>query len=203
LKRIVAAVTGASGAAYGLAFARRAVELGAQVDWIVSAAGQRVAQDELGFPLDPASPRCLEALGSAAARIRKVPVSDIGAEAASGSIPFAGMAILPCSMGTVGRIANGVASNLIERAADVMLKERRTLVIAPRETPLNRIHLKNLLALDEAGAVILPAMPAFYARPRTIEDLVDTVVDRALAFFFGAEVVRSKWRPESDRKGTP
>ena len=131
----------------------------------------------------------------------KVPVTDIGAEAASGSIPFSGMVILPCSMGTAGRIANGVAANLIERAADVMLKERRTLVIAPRETPLNRIHLKNLLALDEAGAVILPAMPAFYARPESIADLVDTVVDRALAFFFGNEVIRSKWRPEADRRG--
>ena len=90
------------------------------------------------------------------------------------------MAIVPCSMGTVGRIAGGVSSNLIERAADVALKERRRLVIVPRETPFNRIHLRNMLELADAGAEILPAMPAFYHQPATIQDLVDTVAGRVL-----------------------
>lgn len=199
MKRIVVAITGASGAAYGLRFVARAAALGATIDLVVSPAGQRVALDELGFALDPEKDGLKAALADSPGRVTRVPATDIGAEAASGSIPFLGMAIIPCSMGTVGRIASGTASNLIERAADVMLKERRTLVVVPRETPFNRIHLKNLLALDEAGAIVLPAMPAFYAAPQSIDDLVDTVVDRALAFFFGSEVVRSKWRPESKR----
>jgi 4-hydroxy-3-polyprenylbenzoate decarboxylase len=193
--RIVTAITGASGALYGLRFVARAAALGASVDLLVSAAGARVFHEELGCEPNPAAGPFAAALGAGAERVRRIPIADIGAECASGSVPYAGMAVVPCSMGTAGRIAAGTASNLIERAADVTLKERRPLVLVPRETPLNRIHLDALLRLTDAGAIVLPAMPAFYAGPRTIEDLVDTVVDRALAFFFGAEVVRSQWRP--------
>jgi len=105
---------------------------------------------------------------------------NLAAPISSGSFPCAGMAIVPCSTGTLGRVANGVSSNLIERAADVMLKERRRLVVVPRETPLSEVHLRNMLALRQAGADILPAMPAFYHRPRTIADLVDMIVGRIL-----------------------
>ncbi len=199
MPRIVTAITGASGAAYGERFVVRAAALGATIDLLVSNAGARVAQDELGHPLDPGREPFASALGAFRSSVRKIPVSDIGAEAASGSVPFDGMVILPCSMGTLGRIAGGVAGNLIERAADVMLKERRRLVLVPRETPFNRIHLENMLRLDQAGAVILPAMPAFYAKPSSVDDLVDTVVDRALAFFFGPTAIRSQWKPERDR----
>lgn len=197
--RLVVAVTGASGALYGVRFVRRAAELGARIDLVVSAAGARVLKDELGLDADPEGGTLGAALGPARARVRRVPVGDIGAEAASGSVPFAGMAVVPCSMGTAARIAAGVAGNLIERAADVALKERRPLVLVPRETPFNRIHLLNLLRLHDAGAIVLPAMPAFYARPASVDDLVDTVVDRALAPFFGAAVVRSRWQPERGR----
>jgi flavin prenyltransferase len=200
VKRIVVAVTGASGAIYGVRFVRRAAEMGMQIDLVVSNAGQRVALEELGYALDPGNGPFREYLDAHAANVTRVPVGDIGAEAASGSVPFAGMAIIPCSMGTVGRIAHGVAGNLIERAADVMLKERRPLVIVPRETPLHRIHLQNLLTIDEAGGIIVPAMPAFYSAPKTIAELADTVVDRALAFFCGTEVIRSRWRPDGGRE---
>lgn len=195
--RIIVAITGASGAVYGARFVARAAALGAEVDLLVSKAGGRVAREELGAELDPAHGPLAELLGDAATRVRRVPVGDIGAECASGSVATAGMAIVPCSMGTVARIATGAASNLIERAADVALKERRTVVVVPRETPLNRIHLQNLLTLHDAGAVVLPAMPGFYHAPDSVTSLVDTVVDRALSFFFGADVIRSRWAPRA------
>lgn len=202
MPRLVIAITGASGAAYGERAVLRAAArpFDAEIELLVSSAGQRVAQDELGYAFDPTNGPFAAKLGAAAARVKRIPVADIGAEAASGSIPFDGMLVIPCSMGTLGRIAHGLASNLIERAADVMLKERRKLVLVPRETPFNRIHLENMLKLDAAGALIVPAMPAFYAKPQSIEDLVDSVVDRALSFFFGAEAIRSRWIPEKDRE---
>lgn len=192
--RLVVALTGASGALYGVRFMARALELGGAVDFIASEAGVRVAREELGCAPDPADERFARQLGGALERFRRLPVKDIGAEPASGSAPYAGMAIIPASMGTLARIAAGLASTLIERAADVTLKEGRPLVLVPRETPLNRIHLDNLLRLRDAGAVILPAMPAFYGRPASVEQLVDTVVDRALAFFFGPGAVRFPWQ---------
>ena len=197
--RIVTAITGASGALYGARFVARAAALGASIDLVVSAAGQRVAHDELGYAFDPRQGDFAALLGDDAARVHKVSVSDIGAEAASGSVAIDGMVIVPCSMGTVGRIASGVSSNLIERAADVTLKERRPLVVVPRETPLDRIHLVNLTALIDAGAIVLPAMPAFYGGANTMDALVDTVVDRVLASFFGPESIRHPWVPEHAR----
>lgn len=199
--RIVVAITGASGTAYGVRFVERAAAAGARIDLIVSAAGARVAHDELGLDLDPTRGAFAERLGDHAAAVQRIPLHDIGAECASGSVPFAGMAIVPCSMGTLGRIAGGLASNLIERAADVQLKERRPLVIVPRETPLNRIHLENLLRVHDAGAVVLPAMPAFYTGATTVDALVDTVVDRALAPFFGPDAIRSRWTPRRSGGG--
>lgn len=198
--KIIAAISGASGAVYGARFVARAAELGADIDLLVSKAGARVAQEELGDDLNPSGGLLRELLGAHHQRVRRVPVGDIGAECASGSVETAGMVIIPCSMGTVGRIAVGSASNLIERAADVTLKERRTLVVVPRETPLNRIHLQNLLALHDAGAIVLPAMPAFYQGPDSVTALVDTVVDRALSFFFGAGAIRTPWNPAVARR---
>jgi flavin prenyltransferase len=193
--RIVVAITGASGAAYGVRFVERAAAAGATIDLIVSTAGARVAREELDLDLDPAKGRFRERLGEHAARVTRIPLNDIGAECASGSVPIDGMAVVPCSMGTLGRIAGGMAQNLIERAADVQLKERRPLVLVPREAPLNRIHLENLLRAHDAGAIVLPAMPAFYAGAASVADLVDTVVDRALAVFFGPTAIRSRWVP--------
>ncbi len=193
--RLVTAITGASGALYGVRFVARAAELGADIDLLISPTGARVLKEELDLDADPARGALRERLGAAAGRVRRIPVNDLGADIASGSVPVDGMVIIPCSMGCAGRIAAGVSGSLVERAADVTLKERRPLILVPRETPLNRIHLQNLLTLSDAGATILPAMPAFYSRPATVDAVVDTVVDRALAVFFGPEAVRSRWRP--------
>ena len=115
---------------------------------------------------------------------------------ASGSFRHDGMVIIPCSMGTAGRIAHGVSDDLLTRAADVCLKERRKLILVVRETPLNLIHLRTLTALTEAGAVVLPAAPAFYHRPRTVEELVDTVVARVLQQLGVEQQIMRQWQVE-------
>ncbi len=172
-------MTGASGAPY----ARRLLQVlsasGVQVHLTMSAAAARVLEAELSIRADAArfDPRLL---GAEPALVHYFPPDDVGAPVASGSFGARAMVILPCSMGTVARIVHGLSSNLIERAADVMLKERRPLVLVPRETPLSRVHLRNLLAVTRAGAVVLPAMPGFYHRPETIDDLVDFVVTKVL-----------------------
>ncbi|MFH0944915.1 MAG: UbiX family flavin prenyltransferase [Planctomycetota bacterium] len=194
--RIVVAITGASGSLYGVRLVVRAVELGGLVDLIASPSAEQVARTELGYELDPKRGPFHAMLGARADQVRRFDHGEVGAEPASGSAPVNGMAIVPCSMGTLARIAAGLSGNLVERAADVTLKERRPLVLVPRETPLNRIHLQNMIRLLDAGAVLLPAMPSFYHQPETVQDLVDGVVDRALSFFFGSEAVRSKWNPE-------
>lgn len=176
---IVLAITGASGAPYAvrllqvLASARRPVWL------IVSSHGWRLLQTESGI-------HDLDALrvhvGAEAwdASVTTFDDDDRGATPASGSARVQGMVIVPCSMGTVAAIAAGTSRSLVERAADVSLKERRPLLLVPRETPLSRIHLENMLRLTDAGAVILPAAPGFYHQPRSIEQLVDFVVQRIL-----------------------
>jgi flavin prenyltransferase len=176
---VIHAITGASGAPYARRLVRALVEAGVRVHLTMSKAGARVLDAELGIAADPArfDPRLL---GVDSDLVRYHRPEDVGASIASGSFGATAMVVLPCSMGTVARIVHGVSSNLIERAADVMLKERRTLVLVPRETPLSAVHLKNLLAATRAGAVVLPAMPGFYHRPASIDDLLDFVVTKVL-----------------------
>lgn len=171
-------MTGASGAAYGLRALQRLLGAGHQVHFVVSQAGRRVAAEETDQLLDGDSLH--RWTGASEDQLVVHDVNHIGAAIASGSFRTLGMLLLPCSMGTVGRIAQGLSGNLIERAADVHLKERRPLVVAPRETPWSVIHLENLTRLARAGAIVLPASPGFYRRPRRVEDLVDFVVERAL-----------------------
>lgn len=175
-RRVVLGVTGASGAIYGSRMLRHLRRAGAETHLIVSRTGIQVSAHEgHGFPrhLD----RGADGLPGSVVRHAE---EDLFAAPASGSFRHCGMVIAPCSTGTVGRLASGVSDTLLLRAADVCLKERRPLVVVVRETPLGRVHLRNLLALDEAGALILPASPSFYNGPETIEDLVDTVLARAL-----------------------
>lgn len=178
--------TGGSGAPYGMRVLDALVTQGHDVHLVVSVAGEKMLQLEANLRLgktlrekEAAITQAIEA-ESKPGSLRLFDVDNHAAQIASGSFPCAGMAIAPCSMGTAGRIAAGVSSNLIERAADVMLKERRRLVLVPRETPLNDIHLENLLKLRRAGADILPAMPAFYNKPRTISDMIDFIAGRIL-----------------------
>jgi 4-hydroxy-3-polyprenylbenzoate decarboxylase len=169
---IIVAVTGASGTIYARQLLERLItspEVG-RIGLIVSRRGEEVAAWEgVTLPTDP--------------RIEHFDNDDMFASVASGSAGWGAMVVVPCSMGCVGRIASGVSTDLIARAADVTLKESRLLIVVPRETPMNLIHLRNLVALSEAGAVVLPASPSFYSHPTDIEAVCATVTDRITARF--------------------
>jgi flavin prenyltransferase len=174
---VILAITGASGAPYGV----RLLEILAmhQVPtWLmISSHGWRLLTEECGIKDDR---ELKKATGGDWSSVRVFDDKDRGAEPASGSAKSAGMVICPCSMGTVAAIAHGTSRSLIERAADVVLKERRTLVLVPRESPLSLVHLRNLTLASEAGAIVLPAAPGFYHQPKQVRDLVDFVVQRVL-----------------------
>lgn len=177
----VVGITGASGAIYGVTLVRELLRAGIDVHLVISDAGWRVLSDELGWNASKRKEMLkLHFDIDAEGELHYHSLQDVGASIASGTFRTAGMVIVPCSMGTLSGIARGASDNLLERAADVMLKERRRLIVVPRETPLNTIHLENMLALSRAGAVILPAMPAYYHKPETIEDLVRFLVGKIL-----------------------
>jgi 4-hydroxy-3-polyprenylbenzoate decarboxylase len=176
-------VTGASGSTYGLRLLEVLVRAGRTVHLVVSPAAAEVFLHETDRRIDLANFRLRDFLGPVADEfsadlVRHHDHRDFRAGIASGSFPTGGMVVCPCSMGTVAAVAHGLSQNLIHRAADVHLKERRPLILVPRETPLAAIQLRNLATCAEAGAVVLPAMPAFYTRPKSIEDMVDFVVAR-------------------------
>ncbi|MCX7605674.1 MAG: UbiX family flavin prenyltransferase [Bacteroidia bacterium] len=186
MKRLVVAVTGASGSLYAARlldwFRSLREKQPLEVGVVFSENAPTVWEWELQQPMPRDFP-CYAA-------------KDYFAPFASGSSRYEAMVIIPCSMGTVGRIAGGISDDLITRAADVMLKERRRLILVPRETPLHAGHLENLLALTRLGAIVLPAMPSFYGRPSDILGLVDTVVVRVLDLL-GLEVPSARWGSES------
>ncbi len=175
----VMALTGASGAPYGIRLLQQLAAAKRRVSLILSAHGLRLLRTETDVE-DLDGLRVAVGAKAFAAYVTVFDDADRGAAPASGSAPSAGMVICPCSMGTLAAIAAGTSRSLVERAADVTLKERRPLVLVPRETPLSPIHLENMLRAARAGAVVLPASPGFYHRPRRIEDLVDFVVARVL-----------------------
>ncbi len=174
---VVLAITGASGAPYAVRLLEVLARHRVPVWLIVSSHGWRLLGTEAGLA-DEAALRA--ATGGDWSSITTYADTDRGARPASGSARSAGMVICPCSMGTVAAVAHGTSRSLVERAADVALKERRRLILVPRETPLSLVHLRNLTAVTEAGAVVLPAAPGFYHRPAGIPDLVDFVVQRIL-----------------------
>jgi 4-hydroxy-3-polyprenylbenzoate decarboxylase len=180
---LVLAFTGASGAPYGVRLLEVFLESGRTVHLTMSPAAVQVLEQELDRRVNLnhfALPDLL--LGSAAlaapGQVQYHHYQDFNAGIASGSFMTAGMVICPCSMGTAGAIANGLSQNLIHRAAEVHLKERRKLILVPRETPVGAIQLRNLAVCAEAGAIVLPAMPAFYTRPRSLQDLLDFIAGR-------------------------
>ncbi|HLB54775.1 MAG TPA: flavin prenyltransferase UbiX [Gemmatimonadales bacterium] len=190
---LILALTGASGAPYGVrlleVLARNHVPL-----WlIVSSHGWRLLKEESGIGT---LARLRRTTGGDWSSVTTFEDDDRGAKPASGSQPTAGMVICPCSMGTVSAIAQGSSRSLIERAADVTLKERRKLILVPRETPLSLIHLRNLVQVTEAGATVIPAAPGFYHRPTRIEELVDFIVQRVLDQL-GLEIrIAPRWNGE-------
>jgi 4-hydroxy-3-polyprenylbenzoate decarboxylase len=206
-RTITLALTGASGMPFGLRLLDCLLRAGTHVHLLYSPAAQVVAKQECDLTL-PTQPReAVRALGERyGARTGQLNVyarEDWYAPVASGSNPGDAMAVCPCSMGTLGAIAGGLADNLIERAADVMLKERRPLVLVPRETPLSAIHLENMLKLARAGAVILPPAPGFYTRPRSVDDVVDFVVARVLDHLGVAHDLVPRWGEERSAAPPP
>ncbi len=179
LNDVVMAITGASGAAYGIRLLEVLLDARVRVHVTISPAGAQVLWTELGLrcELENFDSRSL-GLTEGAERLIYHHHQDFSASIASGSYVTSGMVICPCSMGTLASVANGLSTNLIQRAADVHLKERRKLIVVPRETPLGSIQLENMKRLADAGAVVLPAMPGFYHQPKSISELVDFVVAR-------------------------
>jgi 4-hydroxy-3-polyprenylbenzoate decarboxylase len=182
--RVVLAITGASGAVYATRTLAALLERGVHVELIVSDYGRRLLRDELGeaASVDRLLPFLTEKYGAGvgAGTLTMHSNRDLGAAIASGSHGCSGMAIVPCSMKTLAAVAHGLSRNLIERAADVMLKEQRRLVIVPRETPMSLPQLRNMVLCAEAGAMMLPAMPAFYQQPKTLDDLADFIAGKVL-----------------------
>jgi len=179
---IVVGITGASGALYATRLLEVLLSAGRRVHLTISPAGVEVLKTELGITVDlrkfDAAQLSLPGERVAAGTLVYHHYQDYSAPIASGSFLTAGMVICPCSMGTLASVANGLSTNLIQRAADVQLKERRKLIVVPRETPLGTIALENMKRLSEAGGVVLPAMPGFYHQPKSISDLIDFVVAR-------------------------
>ena len=181
--RIIVGITGATGAMYAVRLLQRLKAAGTQTHLVVSPAGVLNVHHELG--LDRSA---LEALADQAYN-----PADIGAAIASGSFATDAMIIAPCSMRTLAAVAHGLSDNLLTRAADVMLKERRRLVLMVRETPFNLAHLRNMTAVTEMGGVIFPPLPAFYHRPKSIDELVDDTVERVLALLGVAGAAPKPW----------
>ena len=184
--KIIVAITGASGTLYGQRLLDHLSCDDHEIHLILSRYAHQVIAEELdeGLKVDP--------------RVVQHNLKSMNAPFASGSNPFDAMVVVPCSMGTLGRIAHGFSSDLLLRAADVVLKEKKKLILVPRETPLNLIHIKNFELLSLAGASIIPANPSFYSRPRSIQDLVDTVVARMLDHLGLPQAIVPRWRAEEE-----
>ncbi len=195
-KTIVLGVTGASGAV----FARRTLQMlesderVGKIHLVISGAGLKVLREELELDVSKSASLPAALAGGAAPKTEYLLDSDIGASIASGSYRVDGMVIIPCSTGCLAQVAHGISSTLIERAADVCLKEGRTLVLAVRDTPLSRVHLRNMLLAQEAGAEIFPIMPAFYHRPQSIDDLVTQFCCRVLAHLGLEQTDQFRWK---------
>ncbi|HLL71645.1 MAG TPA: flavin prenyltransferase UbiX [Pyrinomonadaceae bacterium] len=205
---LTVAITGASGALYAHRTLIHLASSGVveRINLIMSEAAHIVARVELGADLRGGDARTINewvGLAPESKLIRAHRLDNMAATPASGSHPQAGMVIVPCSMGTLGAIASGAGTNLIHRAADVTLKEGRKLVIVPRESPYNAIHLENMLRLSRAGARILPASPGFYHRPQSLEELVDHLVFRILDQFGVPHTRRTEWQGEQAAADAP
>ncbi|GAA0403095.1 flavin prenyltransferase UbiX [Paenibacillus motobuensis] len=199
-KAMVVGITGASGSIYGVKLIQTLLGIGYDVHLVVSNAGWRVIKEELGWDVSDRNRLIEEHFGGYEGHCVYHPINDIGASIASGSYLVEGMIVMPCSMGTLSSIASGSSDNLMARAADVMLKEARPLVLVPRETPLHAIHLENMLKLARLGVRIIPAMPAFYFGPTSIDDLVSFLVGKVLDNLRIEHALFKRW---GDHNGQP
>ena len=200
MKTINLAFTGASGMPYGLRLLECLLHSGIRVQLVYSQAAQIVAKQEMDFVL-PNRPQDAEKvlnerLGAFSGELKVYGIQDWYAPMASGTNPGDAMVICPCTMGTLGKIAGGISDDLIARAADVMLKEKRGLILVPREMPFSSIHLENMLKLSQAGAVIMPPNPGFYHHPQSVQDMVDFVVARILDHLKVPQSLMKPWGTE-------
>jgi len=195
-KRFIIALTGASGAIYATRLLEKLVAQGHLIDLVASEAGCVSFAAETGIHLNAARLDVEKLLPGRAQNVTVHGPREIGASIASGSVKHDGMVIVPCSMGTLARVANGFADSLITRAADVSLKERRKLLLVTRELPLSLVHLRNMTLATEAGATVFHACPHFYNRPASVEEVADTVVDRVLDHL-GVENQTARWKESS------
>jgi 4-hydroxy-3-polyprenylbenzoate decarboxylase len=196
MKSITVGITGASGSIYAQRLLARLNESRdvERIHLVISQAGARVVNEELGINVVGTERRIInDLIGAGSDKIILHPATDIGASIASGSCLVDAMIILPCSVGTLASIAAGITRDLVHRAADVMLKEHRPLLLVPRETPLSAIHLENMLKLARLGVRIIPAMPSFYYHPRTIDDLVEHFTHRLLDHLGIEHEQRTRW----------
>lgn len=196
--KLVLGIAGASGSIYAVRFIKKLLTIKGDTHFIVSPAAIRIFKEEYETNAD--SPKEIldfiinkYKIEEVSNRFHVKSFSDIGSDIASGSNIWDGMVIVPCSMKTIAAISSGITDNLIERCSDVSLKERRRLILVPRETPYNRIHLKNMLSLDEAGAIILPASPGFYQMPKTLDDLGDFIAGRIFSLLGVDANLFPKW----------
>jgi flavin prenyltransferase len=203
MKSIAVGITGASGAIYATRTVAALLARGVHVELVISDYGRRLLRDELGeaASVDRLMAFLSDKYGGAvsAGTVTVHGNRDLGATIASGSHGCSGMVVVPCSMKTLAGIAHGLSRSLIERAADVMLKERRTLVLVPRETPMSLPQLKNMVLCAEAGAMILPAMPAFYQLPKTLDDLADFMAGKILSSLGFEHDLYPQWTGQVDR----
>jgi 4-hydroxy-3-polyprenylbenzoate decarboxylase len=204
-KELVVGVTGASGAI----FARRFLQLleadarVGKIHLVISGSGLKVLREELAIDASKSAEIPAKLLGHAARKTAYLLDSDIGAAIASGSYPVDGMVVIPCSTGCLAQVANGISSTLIERAADVCLKERRKLILAVRDTPFSRVHLRNMLSAHEAGAEVFPIIPSFYHHPKTIDDLATQFCCRVLAHLDLPQSGQFRWTGEAKSGAGP
>ncbi len=202
MKRIIVGITGASGAMLGERFVRTLLDLGHEVYGVLSPSGVEVFKEELDLRLGTsfdAIKKNLKTHYKNNPRLFISAAADFSAKISSGSAPLDAMVIIPCSMSTVGAIAHGVTLNLIHRAASVCIKEKRQLILVPRESPLSPVHLKNLLYLSEIGVHIVPATTAFYHKPKTVEAMVDFTIGRVLDLLKIKHDLFKRWK-ESERE---
>jgi flavin prenyltransferase len=204
-KTIVLGVTGAS----GVLFARRMLSLleadkrVGKIHLVISGSGLKVMREELNVQVSQSALVATALAGGPAWKTEYLLDSDIGASIASGSYPVDGMVVIPCTTGCLAQVAHGIAQTLIERAADVCLKEGRRLILAVRDTPFSRVHLVNMLQAQEAGAEIFPIIPAFYNHPKTLEDLATQFCCRVLAHLGLAQRAQFRWKGEGPKRRSP
>ncbi len=202
-KRLVVGVTGASGAV----FARRTLQMleadarVGKIHLVISGSGLKLLRDELDLDVSKSAQIPARLAGGSVRKTVYLLDSDIGASIASGSYSVDGMIVIPCTTGCLGQIANGVSSTLIERAADVCLKEGRKLILAIRDAPFNRVHLENMLRAQAAGAIIYPIIPTFYHRPKTLDDLVTQYCCRVMALLDLEQPRQFRWSGETKPLG--